>query len=134
MNDSVSGPIPIMEDNQSTIIQITKDHSNPHIRQLDIVLTWLHYQYIRYRFLPFYIDTAVIFILLPLFLCLGSRDTEIEYSFRSLIPSTRSISTDDISALTGLLSNGSNSILSRRDTMRQQGTRRDSNQRPFRNG
>ena len=70
-------------------------------------------------------DITVIFIFLPLFLWLSSRDTEIEYFFRSLIPSTRIISTDDSSALIGLLSSGSNSTLSRRDTMRQQITRRD---------
>ena len=56
MNDIFSGPTPIMEDNQATIIQIKKDRLNPHIRQLDIVLIWLHYQYIRGTFLPFYID------------------------------------------------------------------------------
>ena len=56
MNDIFSGPTPIMEDNQATIIQIKKDRLNPHIRQLDIVLIWLHYQYIRGTFIPFYID------------------------------------------------------------------------------
>ena len=45
MNDSISGPI------------LEKDRLTPRIRQLDIVLTWLHYQYIRGIFLPFYIDT-----------------------------------------------------------------------------
>jgi len=55
MNDSVSGPTSIMEDNQATIIQIKKDCLTPRIRQLDIVLTWVHYQYIRGTFLPFYI-------------------------------------------------------------------------------
>ena len=56
MNNSVSGPIPIMEDNQATIIHIKKDRLTPLIRQLDIVLIWLHYQYIRGTFLPFCID------------------------------------------------------------------------------
>ena len=45
MNDSISGPI------------LEKDRLTLRIRQLDIVLTWLHYQYIRGLFLPFYIDT-----------------------------------------------------------------------------
>ena len=57
INNSVSGPIPIMEDNQATIIHIKKDRLTPLIRQLDIVLIWLHYQYIRGTFLPFCIDT-----------------------------------------------------------------------------
>ena len=46
MNGSVPGPTQIIEDNQATIIQIKKDRLTPHIRQLDILLTWLHYQYI----------------------------------------------------------------------------------------
>ena len=57
VNDSLSGPTLIMENNQSTIIHMKKDRFTPRIRQLDIVLTWLHYQYIRGIFLPFYIDT-----------------------------------------------------------------------------
>ena len=46
-------------------------------------------------------------------------DTETEYSFRVLLLSTRSISTDDSSTLSELLSSGSNSILSQRNTMRE---------------
>ena len=57
MNDSVSSPTPIIADNQATIIQIKKDRSTSRIRQLDIVLAWFPYQYIRGTFLPFYIDT-----------------------------------------------------------------------------
>ena len=57
MNDSVSGPTQIMKGNQATIIQIRKDRLTLHIRQFDILLTWLYYQYIRGTFLPFYIDT-----------------------------------------------------------------------------
>ena len=64
-------------------------------------------------------------ILLHIFLCSFhffmtqlKGGTEIEYYCRVLIPSTRSMSTDDSSILTGLLSSGSNSTLSRRDIMR----------------
>ena len=53
-----------------------------------------------------------------------SRNTEIGYFFKTLIHSTRSISIDDSSTFKGLLSSGSNSIHSRRDTMRYQRTRR----------
>ena len=57
MNDRVSGLTRTMEDNQSTITQIKKDILTPHIHQVDIVLTWLHYQYIRGIFMLLYIDT-----------------------------------------------------------------------------
>ena len=58
MNDGVSGPTPIFEDNQATIVQIKKDRLAPHIRQLDMVLAWLHYQYVRGTFSPLYIVTT----------------------------------------------------------------------------
>ena len=58
MNDSVSGPTPVFEDNQATIVQIKKDRLTPRIRQLDMVLTWLHYQYVRGTFSPLYIVTT----------------------------------------------------------------------------
>ena len=51
MNDRVSGLTRTMEDNQATIIQIKRDILTPHIHQVDIVLTWLHYQYIRGMFM-----------------------------------------------------------------------------------
>ena len=38
-------------------MKIKNDRLTPRIRQLDILLTWLHYQYIRGVFVPFYTDT-----------------------------------------------------------------------------
>ena len=57
MNDRASGPTPNMEDNQAMIIKIKKNLLTSRIRQLNIILTWSYYQYIRGTVLPFYIDT-----------------------------------------------------------------------------
>ena len=38
---------PIMDDNQATITQINKDRLTPRTKQLDIIITWLHYHYNR---------------------------------------------------------------------------------------
>ena len=57
MNEGDPSPTPIMEDNQATITQIKKDRLTPRVKQLDIIITWLHYHYNRGTFIPLYINT-----------------------------------------------------------------------------
>ena len=43
---------PIFEDNAATIAQVLRDRITPRTKHLDILITWLHEQYSRERFVP----------------------------------------------------------------------------------
>jgi len=43
----ITHPTPTYEDNQATIHQVLQDRLTPQVRHLDVLITWLHEQYIR---------------------------------------------------------------------------------------
>ena len=54
-NEGHPSPAPIMEDNQSIITRINKDRLSSRVKQLDIIITWIHYHYNRDNVIPIYV-------------------------------------------------------------------------------
>ena len=59
MGEGSNKPTPVMEDNQGTITQIKKDILIPRIKQMDIILTWLHHHFTIDNFDPLFIITTL---------------------------------------------------------------------------
>lgn len=49
----IDGSILTVEDNQATIKEVLKDRLSTAVRHLDVLITYLHEQYLRKSFVPF---------------------------------------------------------------------------------